>query len=282
MPQRVNTKSDIGTSKIASDSYDTNNIFLTDQGWVYRHWKGNPDDTDARYWDEIIVAGEVTDPGDPDYGVVNTPIEPTKYTGTGEGSQKYHHTLTVGSYEPITTPGTPGTPGSLGDPDKNFDIQYAEHTYDGDVVAKEVVAPGQARFASYAQFPEDTVPADDSDDSDPGDGGNGGGTTPAPSDVTLEFTGADGTSSYTSAGGANASVSIEVGGTLTITNNTGGHPVDVRVSDGGATVSEGTLTGAPAGPGESLTWDTTGVTPGTYYYQCTAHAAMIGTITVTA
>ena len=71
MPQRVNSKSDIGTSKIASDSYDTNNIFLTDQGWVYRHWKGDPTTTE-RYWDEIIVAGAV-DAADTD----NDPVEET-------------------------------------------------------------------------------------------------------------------------------------------------------------------------------------------------------------
>ena len=59
MPQRVNSKSDIGNTKIASDVYDVNNCFLTDQGWVYRHFKGDPTDaTNTRYWDEIIVAGE--------------------------------------------------------------------------------------------------------------------------------------------------------------------------------------------------------------------------------
>lgn len=57
MPQRVNSKSDIGNTKRASDSYDVNNCFLTDQGWMYRHFKGDPNTTD-RYWDEIIVAGE--------------------------------------------------------------------------------------------------------------------------------------------------------------------------------------------------------------------------------
>lgn len=100
-------------------------------------------------------------------------------------------------------------------------------------------------------------------------------------DVTFELTGAQGTSSYTSVDGDNASTTIEVGGTLTIVNNSGGHPVDIQ-DDNGDQVTEGTLTGAPANNGSSVTWDTTGVTPGTYYYQCTAHSAMKGQIIVTA
>lgn len=57
MPQRVNSKSDIGNTKRASDTYDVNNCFLTDQGWVYRHFKGDPNTTE-RFWDELLVAGE--------------------------------------------------------------------------------------------------------------------------------------------------------------------------------------------------------------------------------
>ena len=56
MPQKINIVGDLGTTKLASDSYDIDNIYLTDEGWVYRHFKS----TDGtRYWDEIIVAGEV-------------------------------------------------------------------------------------------------------------------------------------------------------------------------------------------------------------------------------
>ena len=56
MPARVNTTGDIGTAKDASDSYDKDNIFLTDEGWVYRHFKKADK---SEFWDEIIVAGEV-------------------------------------------------------------------------------------------------------------------------------------------------------------------------------------------------------------------------------
>ena len=56
MPQRKNIKGDLGTTKVASDSYDIDNIYLSDEGWVYRHYKKADKSV---WWDEIIVAGEV-------------------------------------------------------------------------------------------------------------------------------------------------------------------------------------------------------------------------------
>ena len=252
MPQRVNSLSDIGTAKVSSDSYDVDNIFLTDQGWVYRHWKSDPKDatvTPKRYWDEIIVAGQVDI-------ATNAPVTETLYV-PGPGNAPYLEAIA-----------------NLEVGDGNFDVEYS-------VEGGASPAVGTARYTTYAQYPPLPLDSDVDPDSDDDASGGDDPVATSPSDVTLVFTGADGTSSYTSAGGANASVTIEAGGTLTITNNTSGHPVDVRVSDEGDTVSTGTLTGAPAGPGESLTWDTTGVTPGTYYYQCTAHATMVGQIIVT-
>lgn len=55
------------------------------------------------------------------------------------------------------------------------------------------------------------------------------------------------------------------------------HPLAIRVSDGGASVSTGTYTGEGT---TTVTWVTTGVAAGTYYYQCTSHAGMIGQIIV--
>ena len=49
-------KSDIGNAKKWSDTYDADNIYLSEEGWVYRHFK-NTDRT--LWWDEIIVAGQV-------------------------------------------------------------------------------------------------------------------------------------------------------------------------------------------------------------------------------
>ena len=114
MPQRVNAKADIGNSKVASDAYDTNNIFLTDQGWVYRHWKGDPKNNTTRFWDEILVAGQV----DPDNVVTpSSDITPTPYAPDGgEGNTPYVPLeFEVGG----------------GAPDDTFDVQYSEHTENG-------------------------------------------------------------------------------------------------------------------------------------------------------
>ena len=67
MPHRVNTKGDLGNTKIASDSYDIDNIYLTEEGWVYRHFKNVEQ---SKWWDEIIVAGQVV-PGQEIHGVNN-------------------------------------------------------------------------------------------------------------------------------------------------------------------------------------------------------------------
>jgi hypothetical protein len=101
MPQRVNSKSDIGNTKRASDVYDVNNCFLTDQGWVYRHFKGDPASTD-RFWDEILVAGASDGDDDIEYS-----------TETSKGS------LLV------------DTPTFEGGPDTFFDVMYSKHTENG-------------------------------------------------------------------------------------------------------------------------------------------------------
>ena len=67
MPHRKNAKSDIGTAKSFSDTYDADNIYLSEEGWVYRHFK-NTERT--LWWDEILVAGQVK-PGMSIHGVSN-------------------------------------------------------------------------------------------------------------------------------------------------------------------------------------------------------------------
>jgi hypothetical protein len=49
----------VGNYPAASDVADKDNIFLTDQGWVYRHFKAADG---SKFWDEIIWAGDVTNP----------------------------------------------------------------------------------------------------------------------------------------------------------------------------------------------------------------------------
>jgi alpha-tubulin suppressor-like RCC1 family protein/plastocyanin len=76
--------------------------------------------------------------------------------------------------------------------------------------------------------------------------------------------------------GNNQAIKINIGDTIIFNNSvSGSHPLYIRVSDGGASVS------TPAASGEgtaTVTW--TPNTAGTYYYQCSIHSAMIGTLTV--
>ena len=83
MPHRVNQKGDIGTAKNASDSYDADNIYLSEEGWVYRHFKNSEK---SRWWDEILVAGQVKD-GVTIHTVDNAPVSQTNpfKLGTDDG-----------------------------------------------------------------------------------------------------------------------------------------------------------------------------------------------------
>ena len=73
MPHRKNAKGDIGTAKVFSDSYDADNIYLSEEGWVYRHFKNVKK---TMWWDEILVAGQVV-PGQSIHGVVNDNVSET-------------------------------------------------------------------------------------------------------------------------------------------------------------------------------------------------------------
>ena len=70
MPHRINAKADIGSLERFSDTYDMDNVYLSEEGWVYRHFK-NSDRT--KWWDEILVAGQVK-PGMEISGVSNNPV----------------------------------------------------------------------------------------------------------------------------------------------------------------------------------------------------------------
>ena len=57
-----------GNYPAKSDVADKDNIYLSDQGWVYRHFKSLDK---LKYWDEIIWAGDVTNPPS-----ANDPVDP--------------------------------------------------------------------------------------------------------------------------------------------------------------------------------------------------------------
>ena len=58
----------VGNYPAKSDVADQDNIYLSDQGWVYRHFKSLDK---SKYWDEVIWAGDVTNPP-----VGNDPVDP--------------------------------------------------------------------------------------------------------------------------------------------------------------------------------------------------------------
>jgi hypothetical protein len=104
MPHRKNAKGDIGTAKKFSDSYDMDNIYLAEEGWVYRHFKNTKR---TRWWDEIIVSGQVV-PEQQIHGVPNTPVELTNPPKLG--------TVEAPTFQ---------------EGDSIFDYRYSNHTGEG-------------------------------------------------------------------------------------------------------------------------------------------------------
>ena len=74
-------------------------------------------------------------------------------------------------------------------------------------------------------------------------------------------------------------IRVNIGDTIVFNNTVtyAAHPMAIRVASGGASVSTGTYSGEGTA---TVTWDTTGVTAGIYYYQCTNHTGMVGQIIV--
>jgi plastocyanin len=96
------------------------------------------------------------------------------------------------------------------------------------------------------------------------------------SNYTLSGTDRDG-----SVSGTDPALNLVVGDTLNITNNvSGSHPMYIKTTNTGGS---GDQVSTPAATGQgtaNVSW--TPNAPGTYYYQCGFHSAMVGTITVIA
>ena len=98
-------------------------------------------------------------------------------------------------------------------------------------------------------------------------------TASSSSDYTLSGTDANG-----SVSGDDVSITISAGDTLNFNVDAANHPFYIKTAQGTGTdnqVSNVTNNGATNG---TVTWTPT--TAGTYYYQCSAHDGMYGTITV--
>ena len=94
------------------------------------------------------------------------------------------------------------------------------------------------------------------------------------------FTGSDRDNTF--AGDSDPTINCNAGDTLVFNVSASGHPFYVKTSattGTGDQVSTGTITGQGT-VSAAVTWDTTGVTPGTYYYICQFHGGMVGQIII--
>ena len=80
MPRRSNSAADLSAVLNANPVLDMDNVYFSDQGWAYRHYK---DEAKSAFWDEILVAGQaLLDNGDPDLtAAVFGTASPTFETG---------------------------------------------------------------------------------------------------------------------------------------------------------------------------------------------------------
>ena len=53
MPARANKASDLAAVTASNPVLDLDNVYLSDRGWAYRHYKR---EDKSLYWDEVLVA----------------------------------------------------------------------------------------------------------------------------------------------------------------------------------------------------------------------------------
>ena len=95
-----------------------------------------------------------------------------------------------------------------------------------------------------------------------------------------------GTDRNGSVSGNDPTVTVTAGDTINFSISAPGHPFYIKTSyvgGSGSQVSTGTITGTQGTTNSTLSWNTSGVSAGTYYYVCSPHASlgMGGSIVVT-
>jgi plastocyanin/poly(3-hydroxybutyrate) depolymerase len=95
-----------------------------------------------------------------------------------------------------------------------------------------------------------------------------------------------GTDRNGSVSGNDPTVTVTAGDTINFSVGAPGHPFYIKTSyvgGSGSQVSTGTITGTQGTTNSTLSWNTSGVSAGTYYYVCSPHASfgMGGSIVVT-
>jgi len=100
----------------------------------------------------------------------------------------------------------------------------------------------------------------------------------APSSSAYRFDGAgfpEGTS------GDNPDLHLKKGQTYYFRNTSGGHPFEIRSSAGGSAYNDGVTDNNASGSSGVVIFHVPFDAPATLYYQCSSHAAMLGTINIT-
>lgn len=88
--------------------------------------------------------------------------------------------------------------------------------------------------------------------------------------------------STTHASASDPTINLNAGDTVTFNVSAAGHPLYIKTTSTTGTgngVTTGTITGNGSNNG-AIVWNTTGVTPGTYYYICQFHSSMVGQIII--
>jgi plastocyanin len=98
-------------------------------------------------------------------------------------------------------------------------------------------------------------------------------TTTSSSDYTLNGSDRNGSIS-----GSDPDLTFAIGDTINFNVDTTGHPFYLKTVQG--TGTSDTVTGATNNGSENATVSWTPTTGGTYFYQCSIHAGMVGTITI--
>lgn len=119
MPSRSNRTSDLAAVTASNPVLDMDNVYLSDQGWVLRHYKR---EDKSLFWDEILVAGEVPSADTPDpFGDPS----PTFETTGGDSVQSPALTLAPASIVEFSAPAV----STVTNPTVLFDLDVADATF---------------------------------------------------------------------------------------------------------------------------------------------------------
>ena len=114
------------------------------------------------------------------------------------------------------------------------------------------------------------------------------GSVPASGSYSINV-GNSGASAYTMSGsdrngsvsGSNPTININSGDTLTLNVNASGHPLFIKTFNSTGTGNQVTGASGQGASNGTIVWNTTGISAGTYHYNCQFHGGMHGLIVVT-